>query len=75
LCIIRIMTIDYVLLRPKRKDKIRSEFLIVLRKEIKSTQHRKLGLYDPVNGRVEEWCHKEDFDYFVELIKNELNQG
>jgi hypothetical protein len=66
------MAIDYVLLRPKRKDKIRTEFRIVLRKEIKATQHKKLGLYDPKNGRVEEWCYKEDFEYFSELRKNEL---
>jgi hypothetical protein len=69
------MAIDYVLLRPRRKDKRREEFCIVLRKEIKTTQHRKLGLYDPVNGRVEEWCYKEDFDYFVEVRKAELDQG
>jgi hypothetical protein len=69
------MSIDYVLLRPRRKDKIRSEFLIVLRKEIKLTQHRKLGLYDPTNGKIEEWCHKEDFDYFNELRVAELDQG
>ena len=69
------MAIDYVLLRPKRKDKIRSEFLVTLRKEIKSTQHRKLGLYDPVDGKIEEWCYKEDFDFFVELRNTELDQG
>jgi hypothetical protein len=69
------MAIDYVLLRPQRKDKIRQEFLIVLRKEIKSTQHKKLGLYDPKNGRVEEWCYKEDYDYFLEQRKLELDQG
>ena len=69
------MAIDYVLLRPRRKDKIRSEFCIVLRKEIKTTQHRKLGLYDPVTGEVEEWCHKEDFDYFTELRTAEFDQG
>ena len=67
------MAIDYVILRPRRKDKIREEFLIVLRKEIKSTQHRKLGLYDPADGKIEEWCHKEDFDYFLELRKSELD--
>jgi hypothetical protein len=69
------MAIDYVLLRPRRKDKIRQEFLIVLRKEIKSTQHKKLGLYDPKNGQVEEWCYKEDYDYFSEQRKSELDQG
>ena len=69
------MPIDYVLLRPRRKDQIRQEFLIVLRKEIRSTQYRKLGLYDPKNGRVEEWCHKEDFDHFTELRNEELDQG
>ena len=69
------MSIDYVLLRPRCKDKIRQEFLIVLRKEIKLTQHKKLGLYDPVNGRVEEWCYKEDFDYFNKLRTVELDQG
>ena len=69
------MSIDYVLLRPRRKDQARTEFCIVLRKEIKSTQHRKLGLYDPDNGRVEEWCHKEDVDYFTELRNSELDQG
>jgi hypothetical protein len=69
------MTIDYVLLRPRRKDKVREEFRIVLSKEIKSTQHRKLGLYDPKNGRVEEWCYKEDFDYFTEVRNTELDQG
>ena len=69
------MAIDYVLLRPQLKDKRREEFCIVLRKEIKTTQHRKLGLYDPVNGRVEEWCYKEDFDYFTEVRKAELDQG
>lgn len=69
------MAIDYVLLRPRRKDKIRQEFLIVLRKEIKATQHRKLGLYDPKNGRAEEWCYKEDFDHFNELRTAELDQG
>ena len=67
------MAIDYVLLRPRRKDKHHEEFCIVLRKEIKSTQHKKLGLYDPTNGKIEEWCHKEDFDYFLELKKSELN--
>jgi hypothetical protein len=69
------MAIDYVLLRPRRKDKIRQEFCIVLRKEIKATQHRKLGLYDPAIGRAEEWCHKEDYDYFSEQRKSELDQG
>jgi hypothetical protein len=69
------MAIDYVLLRPQRKNKVREEFRIVLRNEIKSTQHKKLGLYDPVNGRVEEWCHKEDYDYFLEQRKIELDQG
>jgi hypothetical protein len=69
------MAIDYVLLRPQRKGKIREEFCIVLRKEIKTTQHCKLGLYDPVNGRIEEWCYREDFDYFVEVRNAELDQG
>jgi hypothetical protein len=69
------MAIDYVLLRPRVKDKIRQEFLIVLRKEIKSTQHRKLGLYDPVNGRIEEWCFKEDFEHFNSLRMLELDQN
>jgi len=67
------MSIDYVILRPRRKDNIREEFQIVLRKSIKPTQHRKLGLYDPKNGRVEEWCHKEDYDHFLELRTTELN--
>ena len=67
------MAIDYVLLRPRRKDKVREEFRIVLRKEIKATQHKKLGLYDPKNGKAEEWCHKEDFDYFNELRTLELD--
>ncbi len=69
------MAIDYVLLRPRRKDKIREEFCVVLRKEIQATQHRKLGLYDPTNGRAEEWCYKEDYDYFLEQRKSELDQG
>jgi hypothetical protein len=69
------MAIDYVLLRPRCKDKALEEFRIVLRKEIKASQHKKLGLYDPKNGRVEEWCHKEDFDYFNELRTTELDQG
>ena len=69
------MTIDYVLLRPRHKDKVRSEFFVTLRKDIKASQHKKLGLYDPVNGRIEEWCHKEDFDYFNELRTAELDQG
>jgi hypothetical protein len=69
------MAIDYVLLRPRRKDKIQPEFLIVLRKEIKATQHKKLGLYDPANGKIEEWCYKEDFDHFNELRTSELDQG
>lgn len=67
------MSIDYVILRPKRKDKVREEFHIVLRKTIKTTQHKKLGLYDPKNGKVEEWCFKEDFEYFSELRKIELS--
>jgi hypothetical protein len=69
------MAIDYVLLRPRRKDKVRQEFCIVLRKEIKATQHKKLGLYDPNNGRVEEWCYKEDYEHFSEQRKSELDQG
>jgi hypothetical protein len=69
------MTVDYVILRPRRKDNVRQEFCIVLRKEIKTTQHRKLGLYDPKNGKIEEWCHKEDIDHFVELRLAELDQG
>ena len=69
------MAIDYVLLRPRRKDKIREEFRTVLRNEIKATQYRKLGLYDPKNGRVEEWCYKEDYNYFLEQRKSELDQG
>ena len=67
------MSIDYVILRPNRKDKVREEFHIVLRKTIKTTQHKKLGLYDPKNGKVEEWCFKEDFEYFSELRKIELS--
>ena len=69
------MAIDYVLLRPRRKDKHCSDFFVVLRKEIRATQYRKLGLYDPKNGRVEEWCHKEDFEYFSEQRKSDLDQG
>ena len=69
------MAIDYVLLRPRIKDKVREEFRIVLRKEIKATQHKNLGLYDPKNGRAEEWCYKEDYDYFLELRNSELDQG
>ena len=69
------MAIDYVLLRPQRKDNVRQEFRIVLRKEIKTTQHRKLGLYDPANGKAEEWCHKDDYDYFLDVRKSELDQG
>jgi hypothetical protein len=69
------MSIDYVLLRPRRKDKIRSDFCVTLRKEIKSTQHKKLGLYDPVNGKIEEWCYKEDFDHYNELRNSDLDQG
>jgi hypothetical protein len=67
------MTIDYVLLRPRLKDQVREEFRIVLRKDIKSTIHRKLGLYDPVNGKIEEWCHKEDVAHFTEVRNSELN--
>ena len=67
------MAIDYVILRPKRKDKVREEFQIVLRKSIKPAQHKKLGLYDPKQGKAEEWCYKEDFEYFSELRKQELN--
>ena len=66
------MAIDYVLLRPKRKDKVRQEFRIVLRKELKATQHKKLGLYDPKNGKIEEWCFNEDYNYFADLRKIEL---
>ena len=66
------MAIDYVILRPRRKDKVREEFQIVLRKTIKSTQHKKLGLYDPKNGKAEEWCYKEDYEYFAELRQSEL---
>jgi hypothetical protein len=69
------MAIDYVLLRPRCKDQAREEFRIVLRNEIKATQHKKLGLYDPKNGRVEEWCYKEDFDHFNKLRTAELDQG
>jgi hypothetical protein len=69
------MAIDYVLLRPQRKDNVREEFRIVLRKEIRASQHKKLGLYDPTNGRAEEWCYKEDYDYFLEQRKTELDQG
>ena len=67
------MAIDYVLLRPKRKDNVRQEFRIVLREEIKATQHKKLGLYNPDQGKIEEWCYKEDFEYFSELRKSELS--
>ena len=69
------MAIDYVLLRPRCKEQVREEFRIVLRKEIKTTQHRKLGLYDPANGKIEEWCYREDFDHFNELRTTELDQG
>ena len=69
------MAIDYVLLRPRRKDNVRQEFCVVLRKEIRTTQHQKLGLYDPANGRAEEWCYKEDYDYFLDVRKSELDQG
>ena len=67
------MAIDYVILRPRRKDNIRQEFQIVLRKTIKPAQHKKLGLYDPKNGKIEEWCYKEDHDYFSDLRKLELS--
>ena len=67
------MAIDYVILRPRREDNIRQEFQIVLRKTIKPAQHKKLGLYDPKNGKIEEWCYKEDHDYFSDLRKLELS--
>ena len=67
------MSVDYVILRPKRKDQVREEFRIVLRKTIKPAQHKKLGLYDPKNGKIEEWCYKEDHDYFSDLRKSDLS--
>ena len=67
------MAIDHVLLRPRRKDKHRFEFFVVLRKEIRATQHQKLGLYDPRHGKIEEWCHKEDFEYFKGERSNEID--
>ena len=67
------MAVDYVLLRPRRKDNLRHEFSIVLRKAVNTRSHVKLGLYDPKNGRAEEWCYKEDADYFKEMRKNEID--
>lgn len=67
------MAVDYVLLRPRRKDKVRQNFNIVLRNAVNTKSHIKLGLYDPKNGKAEEWCYKEDADYFKEIRKNEID--
>lgn len=67
------MAVDYVLLRPRRKDNVRRDFDIVLRKAVNNKSHVKLGLYDPKNGKAEEWCYKEDADYFKEIRKNDVD--
>lgn len=66
------MAIDYVLLRPRLKDQSRRTFLAVPTKSVNTRTHRKLGLYDPVKGKVEEWCFKEDFEHFQSLRAQEL---
>lgn len=67
------MAIDYVLLRPRIADQSRRTFLVVPAKSVNTRTHQKLGLYDPVNGKVEEWCFKEDFKHFQTLRDQELN--
>lgn len=71
---IKFMAIDYVLLRPRRKENLKQDFNIVLRKVVNSKTHVKLGLYDPQNGKIEEWCFKEDADHFKQARKSELGQ-
>lgn len=67
------MAIDYVLLRPRIKDQSRRTFVVVPAKVVNTKTHKKLGLYNPNGGRVEEWCFKEDFDHFQSLREQELN--
>ena len=67
------MAVDYVLLRPKRKDNVGRDFDIVLRKAVNTRSHVKLGLYDPKNGKAEEWCYKEDYEFFKGERKNEID--
>lgn len=69
------MAIDYVLLRPRIKDNSKRTFLAVSSKTVNTRTHKKLGLYDPVKGCVEEWCFKEDFEHFNSLRTSELDQG
>ena len=56
---------ELILVRPKRSDKSRFEFHIYTKETFKSTGFKKLGKYSKT---AEEWCHKDDFEYYKELI-------
>jgi hypothetical protein len=65
------MAIDYVLLRTRRSEltvtkREREQFAITLRKNIDPKKHKKLGLYDATTSKIEEWCHKEDFEFYTQ---------
>jgi hypothetical protein len=60
------MAVDTVLLRvriePNKQG--REKFNLVLRKSL-TKQHKKLGLYDKATSSIEEWCHKDDYEFFT----------
>ena len=65
-------TIELILVRPKRSENSRYEFHIHVKENFKTKGYISLGLYSK-DGRAEEWCHKDDVEYFKEIRKNEID--
>ena len=63
---------ETIIVRPRRKDQARTEFQIYIKGKFDLKQFKLLGLYSK-DGKAEEWCHKEDFDYFMEMRKNDVD--
>ena len=63
---------DLILVRPKRSEKAREEFRVYVKGNFNLKQYLKLGKYSP-EGKAEEWCHKDDFEFYKGEKSNEID--
>lgn len=59
---------ELVLVRPKRSENAREEFRVYIKGDFDLKQYKKLGKYSP-NGKAEEWCHTDDFEFYQQSLK------
>ena len=63
---------DFILVRPRANVKTRSDYQLFVRASFKEKNYVSLGPYS-ANDKIEEYCHKDDVEYYTEIRNKELN--